>query len=151
MKFAAITIGVGIVGVLLASSLQGRATIAGTGVNSEMVVIDPEITGSVAPLQAAGDKNPNGAVRLIDLKTGASCKTVMPPEDGAMSSAPLGPDCAKSPSLARIAYWGSTPSGTLVMADAGGHKVLEFAPGDGVMFESVYPPNELITIVPAKS
>ena len=28
---------------------------------------------------------------------------------------------------------------------------IEFAPGDGVLYESIYPENQLITIVPAKS
>jgi len=64
---------------------------------------------------------------------------------------PMGPDCAASPELARVAYWKTTDDGTLIMADSGGATVLQFIPGDGVLFESVYPSNALITIVPARS
>ncbi|GGE25162.1 hypothetical protein GCM10011390_50780 [Aureimonas endophytica] len=146
MKFAAITIGVGIVGALLASSLQSPAKISGDGLPAD-VVVDPTITGSI--VKTAGATG-SGAVRLIDLKSGASCKTVTPPDSGEISAAPLGADCAKSPSLSRIAYWRAAADGSLIMADRSGKTVLEFAPGDGVLYESVYPANELVTIVPAR-
>jgi hypothetical protein len=147
MKFAVITLGVGLAGSLLAANLQGAPAIS-AGVPAT-VIVDPTVTGAIEP--EAGHPRETAAVRLIDLKSGASCRTEAPPADGALAAASLGAGCAKSPSLSRIAFWRSEPDGSLTMADSGGRKVLEFAPGDGVMFESVYPANELITIVPARS
>ncbi|KAB0677989.1 hypothetical protein [Aureimonas leprariae] len=147
MNFAAITAGVGLVGTLLAASLQGGPAFSGDLAASG--IVDPMTTGGIAAA-ASAPRDASGDIRLIDLKAGATCRTEAPPADGGLKAAPLGTDCAKSPSLSRIAYWRSEPDGSLVMADAGGRKVLEFAPGDGVMYESVYPSNELITIVPAR-
>ena len=146
MNFAAITLGVGLAGALLAAGLQGGTAISAEGLPAN-VIVDPGTTGSIVPAEEIDDMD---GVRLIDLKSGASCRTVTPPESQELAAAPIGPDCARSPSLSRIAYWRSTPGGSLIMADSGGRRVLEFAPGDGVMYESVYPANELITIVPAR-
>ncbi len=91
-------------------------------------------------------------MRLIDLRNGATCKIAGPADAAAgFRRAPIGPDCAASPELARVAYWKTTGDGSLIMADGGGETVLEFIPGDGVLYESIYPSNALITIVPARS
>ncbi len=148
MRFAAITLGVGLAGLTLAANLQPELSVSGDGLPADVVVVvDPTVTGAVAPAPSAVEPD---AVRLIDLRSGASCKTETPPETHELRAAPLGPDCAGSPSLSRIVYWRATPGGSLIMADNSGRRVLEFAPGDGVLFESVYPASELITIVPAR-
>lgn len=143
MKFMVVTLVVGFSGAVFAATVQAPSQIP-SGVD-----VDLQTTGSIASKAPEGDNG--NAVRLIDLKAGTSCKAATPPSAEGFSAAPLGPDCAKSPSLSRIAYWRATAEGSLVMADASGRRVLEFAPGDGVMFESVYPASELITIVPVRS
>ncbi|MBB3935664.1 hypothetical protein [Aureimonas phyllosphaerae] len=146
MRFAAVALGVGFVGTILAN-LPARSD-----ANAESLVSlmrpSAEITGSIAP---AGPQ-PAAAVRLIDLRNGATCKIAGPADAAAgFRRAPIGPDCAASPELARVAYWKTTGDGSLIMADGGGETVLEFIPGDGVLYESIYPSNALITIVPARS
>ena len=148
MRFAAVALGVGFVGTILASNIQGPNAASAESLVSAMRP-SAEITGSIAP---AGAKAPTAAVRLIDLRNGATCKMAGPAEAAAgFRRMPMGPDCAASPELARVAYWKTTDDGTLIMADSGGATVLQFIPGDGVLFESVYPSNALITIVPARS
>lgn len=150
MRFAAIATIVGLAGTLLASNLQG-AVIAGEGISATVLATDDIITGSNVVDQQPTRQAPD-AVRLIDLRSGATCKVAKPnPSAHDFSRVPFGPDCAKSPGLSQIAYWRSTDEGGLIMADRDHGTVLEFAPGDGVLFESVYPENELITIVPAKN
>jgi len=91
------------------------------------------------------------AMRLIDLRNGANCKVAKPAEDTAgLQPLPLDGDCANSPELSRVAFWQAREDGSLVMADNGGRTVIEFIPGDGVLYESVYPSNALITIVAAR-
>ena len=46
--------------------------------------------------------------------------------------------------------WRAVDDGSLEMADAQGRTVLRFIPGDGVLYESVYPANAMVTIVPAR-
>ncbi|RIY01971.1 hypothetical protein D3218_06530 [Aureimonas flava] len=138
-------LGVGFVGTLLAN-LPARSDANAESLVS-MMRPSEEITGSIAPAGA----HPAAAIRLIDLRNGASCKMAGPADPSAgFRRAPLGPECAASPELARVAYWKTTGDGSLVMADGGGATVLEFIPGDGVLYESVYPSNALITIVPAR-
>lgn len=147
MNFAAVALGVGLVGALVSASLQTLGP-----ANAESLVASmrpsPEHTGSVGP----SPKAPTQAVRLIDLRNGASCKLAGPTEarDGFRRML-AGPECAASPDLSRVAFWRTTEDGTLIMADSGGATVLEFIPGDGVLYESVFPSNALITIVPARS
>lgn len=146
MKFAVIVLLAGLLGTLGAAYLQGPAITAPEGVLGGVPVAD-EITGSVE----ANNGAPSAAIRLIDLRNGATCRIAEPAvSQTEFRRMPVGPDCASSPDLARVALWRQTPEGALVMADARGRTVLEFAPGDGVLFESVYPKNALITIVPAR-
>lgn len=148
MRFAAIAISVGLAGTFLASNLQGAVMVTGAGLPATVLSSDDIVTGSVsaAPRRALPD-----AMRLIDLRSGATCKLARPnTEARVFEPVPFGPDCMSSPSLARIAYWRSTEEGSLIMADRSGIRVLEFSPGDGVLYESVFPETELITIVPAK-
>ncbi|WP_182085009.1 hypothetical protein [Aureimonas sp. ME7] len=146
MRFAAVALGVGFVGTLLAN----LPTHSDAAAESLVAAMRPsmEITGSVAP----ASHEPLAAVRLIDLRSGATCKLAGPAEaDEGFRRIPVGPACASSPDLARVAYWKTMQDGSLIMADGGGETVLEFIPGDGVLYESVYPSNALITIVPARS
>ena len=108
----------------------------------------PEITASIAAEAAAPQAE---TVRLIDLRNGATCKVNASMDEDGPQRLPIGPACAKSPDLARVAYWETKDDGSLVMTDHKGETVLEFMPGDGVLFESVYPNNALITIVAARS
>ena len=148
MRFAAIALGVGVAGAFLASNLQGAAMSG--AVRPATLLTDDIVTGGIAP-RSARQEAPD-AVRMIDLRTGATCKLAKPdPEARTFQLIPFGPDCSRSPGMDRVAYWRSTDEGSLIMADSGGGTVLEFAPGDGVLYESVFPENELITIVPAKS
>ena len=148
MRFAAIAMAVGVAGLFLASNLQGAA-MSGSVRPATLLSEEELVTGSIAP--RARQEAPE-AVRLIDLRTGATCKVAKPdPAARTFQLVPLGPDCARSPGMSRVAYWRSTEEGSLIMADSGGGTVLEFAPGDGVLYESIFPENELITIVPAKS
>jgi hypothetical protein len=147
MRFAAIAMAVGVAGLFLASNLQG-APISGA-VHPSTLLTDDIVTGSIP---ARTDQTSPDAVRLIDLRTGATCKLAKPdPAERTFQLIPFGPDCSRSPGMSRVAYWRSTNEGALIMADSGGGTVLEFAPGDGVLYESIFPDNELITIVPAKS
>ncbi|WP_062207719.1 hypothetical protein [Aureimonas sp. AU12] len=147
MRFAAVALGVGFVGMILATNLQGPSAASAESLVSAMRP-SMETTGTVHVASMA----PTAAVRLIDLRNGATCKMAGPAEaESGFRRMPIGPDCAASPDLARVAYWKTTPDGSLIMADSGGETVLQFIPGDGVLFESVYPANALITIVPARS
>ena len=146
MNFAAVALGVGLVGALFSASLQGTETASAESLVASMR--PSEITGSIGP----SPKAPTNAVRLIDLRNGASCKLAGPAEaDEELRRMPIGPACAASPDLSRVAFWRTTQDGSLIMADSRGETVLEFIPGDGVLYESVYPSNALITIVPARS
>ncbi|BDA86064.1 hypothetical protein Sa4125_36060 [Aureimonas sp. SA4125] len=149
MRFATIAMAVGLVGAFLASNLQAPLT-ASTDDLAFTTVVDGTITtGSIAAVASA---EAPGAMRLIDLKTGATCKVAKPDPDARdFHPVPFGPDCIRSPGLSRVSLWRSTDEGALIMADSGGGTILEFAPGDGVLYESIYPANQLITIVPAKS
>lgn len=147
MRFAAIAIVVGLAGTVLASTLQGAVMVSGDGLPATVLSVE-DITASVSP---RADEAAPEAMRLIDLRSGATCKIAKPDLDArTFQAVPFGPDCTRSPGLSRIAYWRSTPEGSLIMADRGGGTVLEFVPGDGVLYESIFPRNELITIVPAK-
>ncbi|SJZ79476.1 hypothetical protein [Consotaella salsifontis] len=153
MRFAAIALTIGVAGVMLASRVQGVAIVPGAGLPATVIAdaeVQPshEITGSIQSDTREGPK----AARLIDLRSGATCKVANPQvADHNFSRVPIVSHCSASPELSKIAYWRSTPSGVLIMADSGGETVLEFAPGDGVLYESIYPSNALITIVPARS
>jgi hypothetical protein len=150
MRFATIAMAVGLVGAFLASSLQGTAKLATDDLATSARLVDGTITtGAIAARDAV---EAPGAMRLIDLRTGATCKVSKPdPAARIFHPVPFGPDCTRSPGLSRVSLWRSTDDGALIMADSGGGTVIEFAPGDGVLYESVYPENQLITIVPAKS
>lgn len=146
MNFPAVVLSAGIAGAVLAYNLQGPAIAAN---DTLVAAMRPslEITGAIAPAL----ETPMTAVRLIDLRSGATCKMVRPdPEDTTLKRAPIGPDCAGSPLISNVAYWRSTEDGALIMADRTGETVLEFAPGDGALYESVFPASEIITIVPAR-
>lgn len=146
MNFAAMVLSAGVAGALLAYNLQGPAIAAGDSLTAAMRP-SVEITGSVQPdLRTA----PTSAMRMIDLRSGKVCKLARPDtSDTHLKRLPIGPDCA-SPYLERVAYWRSTEDGALIMADRRGETVLEFAPADGALYESVFPANEIITIVPAR-
>ena len=150
MNFTATVLGTAAAALPLIAKLQAAPepgidlgnTLAGTNV----LPLDQTVVGSVKP--AAGEPS---AVRLIDLRSGASCKVAgREPTAQAFEPAPLGPDCASSPDLSRVSQWRATGDGMLVMADTHGETVLRFMPGDGVLFESVYPRDALVTIVPAR-
>lgn len=147
MNFAAMVVSAGVAGALLAYNLQGPAIAAGDSLTAAMRP-SLEITGSLQPeLRPA----PTSAMRMIDLRSGKSCKLARPDTaDSGLKRAPIGPECAGSPYLDQIAFWRTTEDGALIMADRQGQTVLEFAPGDGALYESVFPANEIITIVPAR-
>ncbi|MCB8837065.1 hypothetical protein [Aurantimonas sp. VKM B-3413] len=151
MNFSAIVLGSGLAAVMLVAHLHGEPLPAGdTRASSSM--IDPMIVGSNKPAQAAAPSGPAKAIRLIDLRSGATCKMANPDNLGDnYRPAPIGPDCAGSPELKSVVQWRSTSDGSLEMADVTGRTVLRFMPGDGVLYESVYPAQTLITIVPARS
>lgn len=152
MRFVAITLAVGLAGSALAANMREPVTVSGEGLPAA-VLSDDDMTGGdvTGGIETVRDRAQPDAMRLIDLKTGATCKVVRSdPESEIFSVVPFGPGCALNPRLSRIAYWRSTAEGALIMADRGGGTVIEFQPGDGVLYESVYPKNELITIVPAK-
>lgn len=154
MRFAAIALATGLAGAALAANLQGSlsssvAEAAPLVASAEVAPhgIDEIETGSIRTVTG----NTLESIRLIDLRSGTSCKTDRAASAGAtFTDVPLGRDCKRSPSLARIAQWRSTDDGSLIMADRDGATILEFAPGDGVLYESVYPSDQLITIVPVK-
>lgn len=146
MKFAATVLSVGFAGMILASYLQGPASAANEVFAAEPAVSN-EITGSVRPDATP----PSAAVRLIDLRSGATCKIMQPATEASdFERMPMGPDCGRSPALASVTQWRATENGSLIMAASDGRTVLEFVRGDGVLYESVFPSNELITIVPAR-
>ncbi|MBO0661592.1 hypothetical protein LQ948_03305 [Jiella sp. MQZ9-1] len=150
MNFTATVLGTAAAALLLIAQLQAapehslelgdaNAGVTVTNLNAEHV-------GAIQP--RAGHAN---AVRLIDLRSGASCKVAgKAPKGQGFAPAPMGPDCANSPALAKVSQWRANHDGTLDMADASGRTVLRFMPGDGVLYESVYPQNEFVTIVPAR-
>lgn len=148
MRFVAIATAVGLVGLLLAVSVGGAGTPAEPSLSAALT--PPAATGSVL---AAPERAAPAAIRLIDLKSGATCKMGRPAAGGGgrFAPVPFGPDCARLPGLARAAYWRLDADGGLIVADAGGDTVLTFAPREDILYESVYPATELITIVPAKS
>lgn len=147
MRFAPVALVVGFAGTIMASYLQGPA-VASTDSLVAAMSPSPEITASIAAETVAPQAE---TVRLIDLRNGATCKVNASMDEDGPQRLPIGPACAKSPDLARVAYWETKDDGSLVMTDHKGETVLEFMPGDGVLFESVYPNNALITIVAARS
>lgn len=147
MRFAPVALVVGFAGTIMASYLQGPA-VASTDSLVAAMSPSPEITASIPTETAAPQAE---TVRLIDLRNGATCKVNASMDEDGPQRLPIGPACAKSPDLARVAYWETKDDGSLVMTDHQGETVLEFMPGDGVLFESVYPNNALITIVAARS
>ncbi|TFF22910.1 hypothetical protein E3C22_10670 [Jiella endophytica] len=151
MNFTATVLGTAAAALLVIAKLQaapepGRDlgnSFAGTNV----VSLDRTTTGSIRETGATP-----AAVRLIDLRSGASCKVAgSQPAPGGFEPVPLGTDCAASPELSKVSQWRATGDGTLEMADAKGRTVMRFMPGDGVLYESVYPRDALVTIVPARS
>ncbi|KQT45262.1 hypothetical protein ASG43_13390 [Aureimonas sp. Leaf454] len=150
MRFAAIALATGFVGTLFAANVQGspwtdRAQAAGL-FTMDPVDIDPIETGGI------GTAGGSEAMRLIDLRSGKVCRTERAaPATATFVEAPLGEDCRQSPALSRVAFWRAAADGTLILADRGGGTVIAFAPGDGVLYESIYPLDALITIVPARS
>ena len=155
MNFAAIAIGAGIAGALLVAYLQGPP-LPVTAQLQNTTVIDPTVTASIKPAAGVGAAATAAgtlpdAMRLIDLRSGATCKVANPGELGpGFTPAPLGPDCAGSPELSQVSQWRTDANGSLEMADAEGHPILRFVPGDGVLYESIYPATAMVTIVPAK-
>lgn len=154
MRFATIALATGIAAALFAANMQGTlsSTVAEAASSAQPDTasgwdLDAIETGSLA-FETAASSN---AIRLIDLTSGTSCKAdTATPTGDTFSDVPFGRDCKNSPSLARISQWRSTETGSLIMADGDGATVLEFAPGDGVLYESVYPADQLITIVPVR-
>lgn len=143
MNFTAAVLGTAFAALMLTAKLQ-----AAPEVGSELPVTTlPAEAKAVAPASASTP----AAMRLIDLRSGASCKIASAePTKGALAPVPTSPECAQSAELRRISQWRSTQDGMLVMADDTGRTVLRFIPGDGVLFESVYPTNSVVTIVPAR-
>ena len=149
MNFVATVLGTAVTATVIVSHMQGAPayTLDHFG-RSDMV--DGMITGSTVPA-AMPATTPPPAVRLIDLRSGASCRAANPSHLGpAFSPAPLGPSCAGSPDLRNVSQWRATKDGTLEMADSDGRTVIRFMPGDGVLYESIYPKSALVTIVPAR-
>ena len=148
LNFAATVAGSGLAAILLVAKLQG-APLPLEESRATATMIDPIMTGSA--IASPSTSQPISAIRLIDLKNGATCRVSSPKNlTGEFHAAPLGPDCLSSPLLQDVAQWRSSHDGTLEMADAQGKMVLRFIPGDGVLYESVYPAHALVTIVPAK-
>lgn len=148
MRFAAMVLAVGLAGTALASNLPSPSIASAESLVASLTPLD-EAKGPMT-MHA---KAPTRTVRMIDLRNGSSCKISSPAgSDQGFQPMPIGPDCANaSPELARAAFWRTEADGSLVIADRGGQTVLEFMPGDGVLYESIYPSNTLITIVPARS
>ena len=161
MNFAAIAIGAGIAGALLVAYVQGPPLPVSAALTNT-TVIDPMTTAALPPARvpgasalASGATQTDGArpdaFRLIDLRSGATCKIA---SFGALGTtfapAPIGPDCSGSRELSQVAKWRTDSDGSLEMADAEGRTVLRFMPGDGVLYESIYPANAMVTIVPAR-
>ena len=146
MNYAVMVLSIGLAGVIAVSNMQGATVAAHESLLSSLSP-SPEITNSVHRVDGAERK----ALRFIDLRDGASCKVPEPTGvDGSWQRIAMGPECASSSDLSKAAYWRVGADGTLLMADDTGRTVLEFLPGDGVLYESVYPNTALITVVPAK-
>ncbi|MEN3792604.1 hypothetical protein [Fulvimarina sp. MAC3] len=146
MNFVATAAGAGIAAVVLVANLQGAPLPAET-TRAGATLIDPRTTSSV-PVPSV--QQPASGMRMIDLRSGASCRIVNP--DGLseeFKAAPIGPDCQSSPAIGRVAKWRKMADGTLEMADDREQPVLRFMPGDGVLYESIYPSEALVTIVSA--
>ncbi|MER0237597.1 hypothetical protein [Fulvimarina sp. MAC8] len=146
MNFVATAAGAGIAAVVLVANLQG-APLPSETTRAGATLIDPRTTATV-PVASAQQASP--AMRMIDLRSGASCRIVNPEGlSDEFKAAPIGPDCQGSPALVRVAKWRKTSDGTLEMADDRDETVLRFMPGDGVLYESIYPSEALVTIVSA--
>lgn len=146
MNFAATAFGAGIAASVFVAGLQG-ATITAT----EPVAGVTTLAATAMVSTAAADTTRLNAVRLIDLRSGATCKIAASPNlEAGFANAPIGPDCAGSPTLQSVSQWRSSRDGTLEMADSEGRTLMRFMPGDGVLFESIYPSDALVTIVPAR-
>ncbi|NDW04910.1 hypothetical protein [Jiella pacifica] len=149
MNFTATVLGTGVAALVLVAKLQAApepgASLGAPLLGPGVVTVDPTIVGSVRP----SDAKPS-AMRLIDLRSGESCKILGgQPSSGAFEPAPLLPDCSSS-QISRVSQWRAESDGTLEMADTHGETVMRFMPGDGVLYESVYPSDALVTIVPAR-
>ena len=149
MNFAATALGAGIAAALVIAHMQGALTPASGAFTGATVIdarLDPMTTASIAP--AASDTSRPAAIRLIDLRSGVTCKMATP-ESAArhFAPAPIGPDCAGSPDLQNVALWRSSSDGSLELADSDGQTILRFMPGDGVLYESIYPSEAMVTIV----
>jgi hypothetical protein len=147
MNYAVMVLSIGLAGVIAVSNMQGSTVAAHESLLATLSPSD-EITHSV-PAATGEDKS---ALRFIDLRNGTTCKVAAPAHaNGDWGRIPMGPGCLASADLAKASWWRKGVNGTLVMADEQGRTVLEFSPGDGVLYESVYPASALITVVPAKS
>ncbi len=146
MNFAATAFGAGIAASVLVSGLQGAPVTA-----TEPVAGVTKLGATVTMSTAVADTPRVNAVRLIDLRSGATCRIAASPNlEAGYANAPVGPDCAGSPTLQSVSQWRSSRDGTLEMADSEGRTLMRFMPGDGVLFESIYPSDALVTIVPAR-
>ncbi|MEC5322136.1 hypothetical protein [Aurantimonas sp. A3-2-R12] len=146
MNFAATAFGAGIAASVFVAGLQG-ATVTAT----EPVAGVATLAATAMVSTAAADTTRLNAVRLIDLRSGATCKIAASPNlEAGFANAPIGPDCAGSPTLQSVSQWRSSRDGTLEMADSEGRTLMRFMPGDGVLFESIYPSDAMVTIVPAR-
>lgn len=146
MNFVATAAGAGIAAVVLVANLQG-APLPSETTRAGATLIDPQTTASLA-VPNAPQAAP--AMRMIDLRSGASCRIVKPDDlSDEFRAAPIGPDCKGSPAIGRVVKWRKTSDGTLEMADDRDVTVLRFMPGDGVLYESIYPSEALVTIVSA--
>ena len=148
MNFAATVVGAGIAGAALIFYIEStHAVVAEIG--TEETKVDRIRTASIGP--AVPSDQGSSAIRLIDLRSGANCKMARPDDlPTYYTPAPLGPDCVNSPELRQVSQWRSGDDGALEMADTDGRTVLRFMPGDGVLFESIYPSDTMMTIVPAR-
>ncbi|MEF2550426.1 hypothetical protein VQ042_03500 [Aurantimonas sp. A2-1-M11] len=152
MNFAATALGAGIVAAVIIAHLQGALAPTSDSITGATVIdarLDPMTTASIAP--ATVDTTRPTAIRLIDLRSGVTCR-MAPPEraDRHFAPAPIGPDCAGSPDLRNVALWRSDGDGSLELADGDGQTLLRFMPGDGVLYESIYPSEAMVTIVRAR-
>jgi hypothetical protein len=148
MNFAAAVVGAGIASAALIFYIEStQAVVADIG--TEESKVDRIRTGSIGRPKPSDQRS--SAIRLIDLRSGANCKMARPDAlPNYYTPAPLGPDCVSSPELRQVSQWRSGDDGALEMADAEGETVLRFMPGDGVLFESIYPSDTMMTIVPAR-
>lgn len=149
MNFTATVLGTGFAALVVVAQLQAApepgASLGTPLLGSGLVTVDPTVVGSVQ----VGNTKPS-AMRLIDLRSGESCKILgSQPDSDTFEPAPLLPDCNSS-ELSRVSQWRAESDGTLEMADTHGETVMRFMPGDGVLYESVYPSDALVTIVPAR-